>query len=150
VAEQLRVLHDDIGRWTGRTPNLKKAMQLSNRASVAWAHVMQKRLAGRLEMNGPAHVCDGVPGQLLWARRPGAKDFERLLSERGRSDMMAPVLDGGRRLKRLLWLHTVPHHDADLFSCSRSRAPWSSSKEMGQMHLETVDPDDPFRDWRDG
>ena len=42
VAEQMRVLHDDIGRWTGLKPNLKKAIELSNRASAAWGSPSQR------------------------------------------------------------------------------------------------------------
>ncbi len=40
VAEQMRELHELIGRWTGRTSNLDKAIELSSRASRAWGHVM--------------------------------------------------------------------------------------------------------------
>jgi len=144
VAEQLRQLHDDIGRWTGRAGNLKKVMQLSNRASAPWGHIMEERLAGRLEMNGRRTFATVFLGQLLWGTEAGAKDFERLLSERGRRDLMAPVLDGGRKLKRLLWLHTVPHHDKDLFDLLEKHEAVVIFEEMGQMHLETVDPDDPF------
>jgi benzoyl-CoA reductase/2-hydroxyglutaryl-CoA dehydratase subunit BcrC/BadD/HgdB len=144
VAEQMRVLHEDIGRWTGRKPNLKKTIELSNRASAAWGHVMTERLAGRLEMDGRRTFATVFLGQLLWGTEEGAKDFERLLTERGRGDVMAPVLDGGRRLKRLLWLHTVPHHDAEIFDMLRERDAVVIFEEMGQMHLETVDPADPF------
>jgi hypothetical protein len=144
VAEQLRQLHDDIGRWTGRSGNLKKAMELSNRASIAWGHVMAERLAGRLEMNGRRTFATVFLGQLLWGTEEGAKDFERLLSERGRRDLMAPVPDGGRRLKRLLWLHTMPHHDAELFDLLEKRGAVVIFEEMGQMHLGAIDPDDPF------
>jgi hypothetical protein len=144
VADQLRVLHEDIGRWTGRSPNLTKVMQRSNRASAAWGRVMTERLAGRLEMNGRRTFATVFLGQLLWGTEEGAKDFELLLTERGRHDLMAPVLDGGRRSKRLLWLHTVPHHDAGLFEMLEQRRAVVIFEEMGQMHLETVDPDDPF------
>jgi benzoyl-CoA reductase/2-hydroxyglutaryl-CoA dehydratase subunit BcrC/BadD/HgdB len=144
VAEQIRVLHDDIGRWTGRKPDLRKAMELSNRASAAWGHVMRERLAGRLEMNGRRTFATVFLGQLLWGTEAGAKDFERLLTDRGRRDLMAPVLDGGRKLKRLLWLHTVPHHDKDLFELLENRGAVVIFEEMGQMHLETIDPEDPF------
>ncbi len=144
VADQLRVLHDDIGRWTGLKPNLKKAMELSNRASAAWGRIMEERLAGRLEMNGRRTFAMVFLGQLLWGTEAGAKDFERLLTERGRRDLMAPVPDGGRRLKRLLWLHTVPHHDRDLFELMEKREAVVIFEEMGQMHLETIDPEHPF------
>jgi hypothetical protein len=137
-------LHEDIGRWTGRKPDLEKAIRLSNRASAAWGHIMAERLAGRLEMNGRLTFAIVFLGQLLWGTEEGAKDFERLLTERGRRDLMAPVLDGGRRLKRLLWLHTVPHHDVEIFGMLRERGAVVIFEEMGQMHLETVDPDDPF------
>lgn len=144
VADQLRVLHDDIGRWTGLKPNLEKAMELSNRASAAWGRIMEERLAGRLEMNGRRTFAMVFLGQLLWGTEPGAKDFERLLTERGRRDLMAPVPGGGRKLTRLLWLHTVPHHDRDLFELLEKRGAVVIFEEMGQMHLETVDPDCPF------
>lgn len=144
VAEQIRELHEDIGRWTGRKPNLQKAMRLSNRASAAWGKIMADRLDGRLEMNGRRTFATVFLGQLLWGTEAGAKDFERLLSERGRSDLMVPAVDGGRRLKRLLWLHTVPHHDTELFQMLEARGAVVVFEEMGHMHLETVDPDDPF------
>ncbi|NLO27974.1 MAG: 2-hydroxyacyl-CoA dehydratase [Actinobacteria bacterium] len=144
VAEQLRVLHEDIGRWTGRKPDLQRAIRLSNRASAAWGHLMTERLAGRLEMDGRLTFAIVFLGQLLWGTEEGAKDFERLLSERGRRDLMAPILDGGRRLKRLLWLHTVPHHDTEIFDLIREQGAVVILEEMGQMHLETVDPEDPF------
>jgi hypothetical protein len=144
VAEQLRQLHDDIGRWTGRTPDLEKAIRLSNRASAAWGHIMEERLAGHIEMNGRRTFATVFLGQLLWGTEEGAKDFERLLTERGRRDLMAPVLDGGRKLKRLLWLHTVPHHDKELFDLLEKHEAVVIFEEMGQMHLETVDPDNPF------
>jgi len=57
---------------------------------------------------------------------------------------MAPALGGGRKLKRLLWLHTVPHHDAELFAMIQEHGAVVIFEEMGQMHLETVDPEDPF------
>ncbi len=144
VAEQMRTLHDDIGRWTGRKANLEKAVTLSNRASAAWGHIMEERLAGRLEMNGRKTFATVFLGQLLWGTEAGAKDFERLLTERGRRDLMAPVLDGGRKLKRLLWLHTVPHHDRALFELLDKHGAVVIFEEMGQMHLETIDPADPF------
>ena len=144
VAEQIRVLHDDIGRWTGRSPNLRKAVELSNRASKAWGEIMSARLAGDLEMDGRKTFAMVFLGQLLWGTQEGAKDFERLLSERGRRDVMAPVLDGGRKLKRLLWMHTVPHHDKEIFELLRKQGAIVAFEEMGQMHMDTVDPDDPF------
>jgi hypothetical protein len=67
-----------------------------------------------------------------------------MLTERGRRDLMAPVLTDGRKLKRLLWLHTVPHHDRGLFDMLEKRGAVVIFEEMGQMHLETVDPGDPF------
>jgi len=144
VAEQIRLLHDDIGRWTGRQPNLKKAIQRSNRASAAWGRFMEQRLAGSLEMDGRRTFATVFLGQLLWGTEEGAKDFERLLNERGRGDLLAPVLDKGRRLKRILWLHTVPHHDHEIFEMLHERGACVIFEEMGQMHLETVDPEDPF------
>jgi benzoyl-CoA reductase/2-hydroxyglutaryl-CoA dehydratase subunit BcrC/BadD/HgdB len=144
VAEQMRILHEDIGRWSGRKPNLRKAIELSNRASAAWGHIMAERVAGRLEMDGRETFAMVFLGQLLWGTEEGAKDFERLLTERGRSDLLAPVPADGRRPKRLLWLHTVPHHDSGIVDLLRERGAIVLFEEMGQMHLQTVDPEDPF------
>jgi benzoyl-CoA reductase/2-hydroxyglutaryl-CoA dehydratase subunit BcrC/BadD/HgdB len=144
VAEQIRVLHEDIGHWTGRSPDLSKAIELSNRASKAWGELNAARLAGKLEMDGRKTFALVFLGQLLWGTEAGAKDFERMLTERGRRDLMAPVLTDGRKLKRLLWLHTVPHHDRGLFDMLEKRGAVVIFEEMGQMHLETVDPGDPF------
>jgi benzoyl-CoA reductase/2-hydroxyglutaryl-CoA dehydratase subunit BcrC/BadD/HgdB len=143
VAEQIRELHDDIGRWTRRRPDLRKAVQLSNRASAAWGRIMSDRLAGHLELNGRKTFALVFLGQLLWGTEAGAKDFERLLSERGRGDLLPPVLPS-RAPKRLLWLHTVPHHDHTFFELMEKRGAYVTFEEMGQMHQETVDPDDPW------
>ncbi len=144
VAEQMRELHELIGRWTGRTSNLDKAIELSNRASRAWGHVMSERVAGRLEMDGRRTFATVFLGQLLWGTEEGAKDFERLLTPKGRRDLLAPQAPDGRPLKRLLWLHTVPHHDRGLFDLIAARGAAVIFEEMGQMHLEPVDPGDPF------
>jgi benzoyl-CoA reductase/2-hydroxyglutaryl-CoA dehydratase subunit BcrC/BadD/HgdB len=144
VAEQIRVLHEDIGRWTGRKSDLKKAMELSNRASKAWGSVMAARLAGDLELDGRKTFAMVFLGQLLWGTREGAKDFEMLLSERGRRDVLAPVLPDGRKLKRLLWMHTVPHHDKEVFQLLEKQGAVVAFEEMGQMHMDVIDPDDPF------
>ncbi len=145
VAEQIRVLHEDIGRWTGRRANLSKAVQLSNRASKAWGEIMARRLTGELEMDGRKTFALVFLGQLLWGTEEGAKDFERLLSERGRRDLMSPTPPPGGRLKRLLWLHTVPHHDKEIFELIEKRGAVVIFEEMGQMHEDLIDPDDPFR-----
>ena len=144
VAEQMRELHDNIGRWTGLSPHLGRAVELSNRASVAWGHIMAERLQGRLEMDGRRTFAMVFLGQLLWGTEAGAKDFERLLTDRGRRDLMAPLSAENGRPKRLLWLHTVPHHDKELFELIGRRGAAVIFEEMGQMHLGTVDPDDPF------
>ena len=144
VAEQIRVLHEDIGRWTARKPSLEKTIRLSNRASAAWGHIMAERKAGRLEMDGRETFAMVFLGQVLWGTKEGAKDFERLLTARGRRDLLPPVAKDSRRLKRLLWLHTVPHHDPGIVELLRERGAMVLFEEMGQMHLETVDPDDPF------
>ncbi len=144
VAAQMRELHENIGRWTGRSPDLRRAVELSNRASVAWGHIMSERVVGNLEMDGRLTFAMVFLGQLLWGTEEGAKDFERLLTERGRRDLLPPTASGGGRLKRLLWLHTVPHHDRELFDLIRDRGAAVIFEEMGQMHLEPVDPDDPF------
>ena len=144
VADQIRVLHEDVGRWTGRRPNLKKAVQLSNRASKAWGEIMARRLAGELEMDGRKTFALVFLGQLLWGTEEGAKDFERLLTQRGRRDLMAPPPPPGRRLKKLLWLPTVPHHDKEIFELIEKRGAVVIFEEMGQMHEDVIDPDDPF------
>jgi hypothetical protein len=147
VAEQMRQLHDDIGRWTGRSGDLRRAVDLSNRASVAWGRIMHERLQGSLEMDGRRTFAMVFLGQLLWGTKEGAKDFERLLTERGRSDLLAPSATaetGNGRQKRLLWLHTVPHHDKELFELVGQRGATVVFEEMGQMHLGPVDPNDPF------
>jgi len=144
VAEQIRVLHDDIGRWTGLRPDLARAVRLSNRASAAWGRVMTERLTGRLEMDGRETFALVFLGQLLWGTAAGARDFERLLTRFGRRDMMVrrPQGDGGP--KRLLWLHTVPHHDSEIFTLIRDSGAQVVIGEMEQMHLDTIDPGDPF------
>jgi benzoyl-CoA reductase/2-hydroxyglutaryl-CoA dehydratase subunit BcrC/BadD/HgdB len=144
VAGQIRALHEDIGRWTGRSPSLGKAVELSNRASEAWGQINAARLAGTLELDGRKTFALVFLGQLLWGTESGAKDFERLLSERGRRDLVPRLLPGGRRPKRLLWLHTVPHHDREIFELLEKRGAVVVFEEMGQMHLEAIDPDDPF------
>jgi len=144
VADQMRALHDDIGEWTGRRPNLRKAIEFSNRASKAWGHIQSERLAGRLKMDGRETFAAVFLGQLLWGTANGAKDFERLLTEQGRSDLMQPTSKTGRPLKRILWLHTVPHHDSGLVDLMRERGAMIVFDELGQMHTEAVDPDDPF------
>lgn len=144
VADQMRELHGLIGTWTGKQSDLAKAIKLSNRASTAWGHIMTERVAGRLEMDGRRTFATVFLGQLLWGTDEGAKDFERLLTPRGRRDLLAPVPPDGRPLKRLLWLHTVPHHDRELFELVERRGAVVLFEEMGQMHLEPVDPADPF------
>jgi benzoyl-CoA reductase/2-hydroxyglutaryl-CoA dehydratase subunit BcrC/BadD/HgdB len=144
VAEQMRELHENIGRWTGRASNLQRAIALSNRASIAWGKVMAERKAGRLELDGRRTFATVFLGQLLWGTEAGAKDFERLLTERGRRDLLAPQVPQGGRLKRLLWLHTIPHHDRELFELIHNRGATVIFEEMGNMHLEPVDSNDPF------
>ncbi|MCX8033275.1 MAG: 2-hydroxyacyl-CoA dehydratase family protein [Thermoleophilia bacterium] len=144
VAEQLRELHEEIGRLTGRKSQLRKAMVLSNRASAAWGKIMADRLAGRLELDGRRTFVIVFLGQLLWGTEEGAKDFERLLTERGRRDVLVPPAPPGKKIKKLLWLHTVPHHEQGLFELIRERGAAVIFEEMGQMHMDTIDPDDPF------
>ncbi len=144
VAVQLRQLHEDIGKWTGLKPDLRKAIGLSNRASKAWSHIQSERLAGRLELDGRATFAAVFLGQILWGTEAGAKDFERLLTERGRRDLTVTATSNGRPLNRLLWLHTVPHHDSGLFDLMREHNTAMIFDEMGQMHVDSIDPDDPF------
>jgi hypothetical protein len=144
VAGQIRGLHEEIGRWTGRSPNLRRAVELSNRASKAWGEINAARLAGRLAMDGRKTFALVFLGQLLWGTEAGAKDFERLLTGCGRRDLMAPAPANGPRLKRLLWLHTIPHHDHEIFALLEKRGAVVIFEEMGQMHLDAIDPDDPF------
>ena len=142
VAEQMRMLHEDIGLWTGRKPDLQRAIRLSNRASAAWGRIMAERLAGRWRWT----VAAPLPPS-SWATSGGLKRAPRT-SNACRASAAAVTsgarADGGRRLKRLLWLHTVPHHDSGLFELIRAHDAVVIFEEMGQMHLETVDPDDPF------
>ncbi len=144
VAEQMRELHEDIGRWTGRKPNLRKTIELSNRASKAWGQIQTERLAGRLDMDGRETFAAVFLGQLLWGTRPGARDFELLLTKHGRKDLIAPAPKSGQPLKKLLWLHTMPHHDSSIIDLMRERGAMILFDEMSQMHLEMVDPDDPY------
>ena len=121
VADQLRQLHEDIGRWTGRKPNLRKAIELSNRASAAYGHLMDERLAGRLEMDGRKTFAMVFLGQLLWGTEEGAKDFERLLTERGRSDLL-PVVPARRPQAQApaLAAHGPPPRRPDLHHAGRA------------------------------
>jgi hypothetical protein len=105
---------------------------------------MSERLAGSLEMNGRRVFATVFLGQLLWGTEAGAKDFEKMLTERGRRGLTVEPMADGRLRKRLLWLHTVPHHDRELFDLIEKQGAAVIFEEMSQMHLEKVDPDDPF------
>ncbi|MHB1345696.1 MAG: 2-hydroxyacyl-CoA dehydratase, partial [Thermoleophilia bacterium] len=172
VADRLRELHDELGRLTGRRPRLDRAVAFSNRASVAWSELCAQRLDGSLILNGRETFAFTFIGQLVWGSEEGAKGFERLRTERGRSDLLlanaasyrgnggahgnggsrgnaGPHENGGSHASggprpRLLWLHTMPHHDRAPFDLIAERGGAVVLEEMGQVHLVPLDPADPF------
>jgi hypothetical protein len=171
VAEQLRMIHDYLGSLTGRRPDLERAALLSNRASAVWSAISDRRLSGDLVLNGRHAFSFTFLGQMLWGSEAGAKGFERLRTGRGRRDLEIPeVAAVGRGLRvralagragrsggpniqkgsgadprpRILWLHTVPHNDPTLFDLIEAAGGAVVFEEMGRVHLEPLDPRDPF------
>jgi hypothetical protein len=169
VAQQLRRVHEDLGAATGRRPDLDRAVRLSNRAVDAWNRLAQARVEGEVIVGGREAFGLTFLSQILWGTEAGARGFEKLLSERGRSDLMprgfadeqGGASRGGRlRLRRqgasaaeapalgskarLLWLHTVPHYDPTLFSLIAEGGAVVVLEEMAQPHADLLDPDDPF------
>lgn len=167
VADQLREVHARLGELTGRRAALGRAVALSNRASAAWSEVCARRLDGRLLLNGRQTFSFTFLGQVLWGTEAGAKGFEKLLTRRGMRDiLLAERADGGTSDRgdgggrgrdssrprrddasprpRLLWLHTMPHHDRTLFDLIAERGGAVVFEEMARVHLEPLDPADPF------
>ncbi|MCL5943082.1 MAG: 2-hydroxyacyl-CoA dehydratase family protein [Actinobacteria bacterium] len=145
VAAQLRAVHEELGRLTGRHSRLDRAIAYSNRAACAWRTIVARRLNGELVLNGRQTFAFTFLGQIVWGTEAGAKGFEKLLSERGRRDLLLPGSNGGRPPRlRLLWLHTVPHHDTTLFDLIAQRDAAVVFEEMGQVHVDLLDPADPF------
>ncbi|MHB0978923.1 MAG: 2-hydroxyacyl-CoA dehydratase [Thermoleophilia bacterium] len=169
VAEQLRELHARLGELAGRRAKLEQAVGYSNRASAVWSEVCAERLSGRLLWNGRQAFAFTFLGQVLWGTEMGARGFEKLRDERGRRDLNLGVPgptrargdvngsgNGGSRRSphgdraegtprpRLLWLHTMPHHDRALFDLIAERGGAVVFEEMSQVHLEPLDPADPF------
>lgn len=140
VADSLREVHEHLALATGRSSNLSQAVSLSNLAAAAWHEIAQARLHGKLLLNGRRAFALNFIGQLLRGTQAGAKGFERLLTERGRRDLLGP---SGPRF-RLLWLHTVPHFDHSLVQLVQDRGGVVALEEMACMQLDQVDPDDPF------
>ncbi|MCZ7662628.1 MAG: 2-hydroxyacyl-CoA dehydratase family protein [Thermoleophilia bacterium] len=145
VATQLRDVHRELSRLTGRRSRLDRAVAYSNRAAAAWRTIVQGRLDDGLLLNGRQTFAFTFLGQIVWGTEAGAKGFEKLLSDRGRKDLLLPTRDGGRPPRlRLLWLHTVPHHDTTLFDLIAERDAAVVFEEMGQVHIDLLDPADPF------
>lgn len=140
VAEELRRVHEALGRWTGRQPRLARAVDLSNRAAAAWAEITEARLQGHLLLDGRQAFAFNFVGQVLRGSEAGARGFEKLLRERGRRDLVAPP--GAR--PRLLWLHTMPHFDHSLVELLRRWGGVVAFEEMARMQLDQVDREDPF------
>ena len=95
------------------SPNLRKAIELSNRASAAWGHIMTERLAGRLEMDGRETFAMVFLGQLLWGTRKAPGTSSGCSPDAAAATSWPPRPRDGRPLKKLLWLHTFPHHDSE-------------------------------------
>ncbi len=154
VQEQLREVHAEIGRVSGRTADLRRAAVYSNRAVTAWNRLSRARLDGEVFVGGRESFGLTFLGQLLWGTKAGARGFERLLTERGRADLLPEGLraqDGGNgaagaaeRRARLLWLHTVPHYDPAPFRLITEQGAVVVFEEMAQADLPLLDPDDPF------
>lgn len=168
VAEQLRLIHDYLGSLTGRDPDLERAALFSNRASAVWSNISDRRLNGDLVLNGRRAFGFTFLGQMLWGSEAGAKGFERLSSVRGRHDLeVAEISAVGRRARvrsltsrvrrgygatgsgvsprpRILWLHTMPHNDPTLFDLIQAAGGAVVFEEMGRVHLDPLDPKDPF------
>ncbi|HZJ02695.1 MAG TPA: 2-hydroxyacyl-CoA dehydratase family protein [Thermoleophilia bacterium] len=167
VAEQIRLIHDYLGTLTGRRPQLERAASLSNRASAVWSDISDRRLSGDLGLDGRRAFSFTFLGQTLWGTEAGAKGFERLRTARGRRDLEIPemaMVRRGARVRaltggadraitagggagprpRILWLHTMPHNDPTLFDLIQAAGDAVVFEEMGRVHLDPLDPKDPF------
>jgi len=143
VAEQLRELHDDLGRLTGLRARMERAVTYSNRAGEAWREFTRRRYAGELLVDGRHAFTFSFVGEILLGTESGAKGFEKLLSERGRRDLALPSSVADPH-PRLLWLHTVPHHDHSLHELITSRGGAVVFEEIVTAELRPLDPRDPF------
>jgi hypothetical protein len=129
----------------------------SNRASTVWGEICDRRLSGDLVLDGRRAFAFTFLGQVVWGSEGGAKGFERLLTQRGRADLVigsdgnggsgieadGASRNGGPR-PRILWMHTMPHQDPTLFDLIRAAGGAVVFEEMARVHLEPLDPRDPF------
>lgn len=143
VAEQLQELHEDLGSLAGRQPRMERAVTYSNRAAEAWREFTRRRYAGELLIDGRQAFTFSFVGQILLGTEAGAKGFEKLLTERGRRDITAPSADGDPH-PRLLWLHTVPHHDHSLYELIVKRGGAIVFEEIVAAELRPLDPSYPY------
>lgn len=143
VADQLRELHEDLGSLTGRRPRMQRAVAFSNRAADAWREFTRRRYAGEVLIDGRQAFTFSFVGQILLGTEVGAKGFEKLLTERGRRDITAPSADGDPH-PRLLWLHTVPHHDHSLYELIVARGGAIVFEEIVAAELRPLDPSYPY------
>lgn len=143
VAEQLQELHEDLGSLAGRQPRMERAVTYSNRAAEAWREFTRRRYAGELLIDGRQAFTFSFVGQILLGTEAGAKGFEKLLTERGRRDLALPSSLAVPRL-RLLWLHTVPHHDHSLYELILARGGAVVFEEIVTAELRPLDPRDPY------
>jgi len=104
VAEQLGALHEQLGEMTGRRPALAEAIRNSSRAARAWRYIDTGRMSGDLVLDGRHMFAFAFLGQMLWGTVPGARGFEKLLTERGCADLVVPTYgSGGPAAPGLAW-----------------------------------------------
>ena len=123
--------------------DMERAVTYSNRAAEAWREFTRRRYAGDLLIDGRQAFTFSFVGQILLGTEAGAKGFEKLLTERGRRDLALPSSLAAPR-PRLLWLHTVPHHDHSLFELIIARGGAVVFEEIVTAELRPLDPRDPF------
>jgi benzoyl-CoA reductase/2-hydroxyglutaryl-CoA dehydratase subunit BcrC/BadD/HgdB len=143
LTEQLRDVYSAVGRLTARRPDLHRAVVRSNRATAAWRSLAEQRAAGTLQLDGRQTFALTFIAQIVWGTEAGARGFEKLLTEKGRRDLLPPAgLNGDT--KRLLWLHVFPRDDDGTYTLMRDHDTFVAFEEVGQVRLEPLDPDDPF------
>lgn len=140
VAQQLQDVHNEIGDFCGRLSRLEEAVDLSNRARSAWRDLTEARLRGEILLDGRGAFSFAFLGQMLWGTAEGADGYEMLLEPRRRRDLTVK----GDGHKRLMWLHTLPHHNPELFSFISSRGAVVAFEEMCRPYEGSLDPRDPF------
>src|SRR5660398_29623 len=140
VAQQLQDVHNEIGDFCGRLSRLEEAVDLSNRARSAWRDLTEARLRGEILLDGRGAFSFAFLGQMLWGTVEGADGYEMLLEPRRRRDLTVK----GDGHKRLMWLHTLPHHNPELFSFISSRGAVVAFEEMCRPYEGSLDPRDPF------